>query len=163
MTEMEKLEKMLNVAGIPYEVAYPFDKPQIIYPSKENRVCDAICHRGSYGYEDGLLEIMGLVDEEAGDEVEGYLTADDVFRRIVDHYIPTLEEFRKSTEQMFIDAVRTMWKAYTKYNPNGKYLSIAVVDGNVSVHNAHFEDCSDKFHIIDRFDYLDPDAVADDE
>jgi len=37
--------------------------------------------------EQGLLEIMGLVDEEElGDTVEGYLTAVEVFQRIFRHY-----------------------------------------------------------------------------
>ena len=57
------------------------------YPNKENRVCDVILHIGSYGREQGLLEIMGLVDEEkVGDEVEGYLTADECFNRIKKHF-----------------------------------------------------------------------------
>ena len=35
---------------------------------------------------ENLLEIMGLVDETRGDEVEGYLTADEVFDRIKEDY-----------------------------------------------------------------------------
>lgn len=93
MSEMEKLEKMLKDAGIPYEVACTsFGEPQIIYPNSKDKVCDAICQHGSYGYEDGLLEIMGLVDEEEiGDVVEGWLTADEVFKRIKKHW----EEHKK--------------------------------------------------------------------
>lgn len=46
--------------------------------------CDAICHDGSYGREEGLLEIMGiLVDEtKTNDTVEGWLTADEILKRI---------------------------------------------------------------------------------
>ena len=46
--------------------------------------CDAICQDGSYGRAEGLLEIMGnLVDEaKIDDTVEGYLTAEEILRRI---------------------------------------------------------------------------------
>lgn len=40
---------------------------------------DAICHPGSYGYEDGLLEVMG--DPVTNNDVEGWLTADEIFAR----------------------------------------------------------------------------------
>ena len=36
---------------------------------------DAICYRGTYGYKDGLLEVMGDI---VGEGVEGWLSADDV-------------------------------------------------------------------------------------
>ena len=56
---------------------------QIIVPSKEKHDWDVICHPGSYGYEEGLLEIMGSITRN--DEVEGYLTAEDVIERIEEH------------------------------------------------------------------------------
>ena len=40
---------------------------------------DAICHPGSYGYEKGLLEVMG--DPVTNNDVEGWLTADEIFAR----------------------------------------------------------------------------------
>lgn len=39
----------------------------------------------SYGHENGLLEIWGLGDTE--DDVQGWLTANDVFARIYTDYI----------------------------------------------------------------------------
>lgn len=43
-------------------------------------VSDVVCHRGSYGYQEGLLEQYGLVDDSGeGDDVMGYLTAKDVY------------------------------------------------------------------------------------
>ena len=85
--EMSKLYLMLCEAEIPCEVCHVYDGLQINYPSIENRVCDVICHSGSYGHEHGLLEIMGLVDRKnAGDDVEGWLTAEDIFKRIRKHY-----------------------------------------------------------------------------
>lgn len=40
---------------------------------------DAICHDGSYGHEYGLIEVMGLFDD---DDVTGYLTAEDILKKI---------------------------------------------------------------------------------
>ena len=82
--EMDKLIPMLCKADIPFDLAIHMGRPQIIYPSIEDCVCDAVLHWGSYGRERGLLEIMGLCD--ADDDVEGWLTAEEVFDRILDHY-----------------------------------------------------------------------------
>lgn len=40
---------------------------------------------GTYGYEEGLLEQMGLISP-CGDSVEGHLTAETVFERWKNHY-----------------------------------------------------------------------------
>ena len=106
LTELNKLEEYLKVNGFEYqredqdntlppeewrvireimgEDAKPMDKHQIIVFDDGVRSWDAICHRGSYGVNEGLLEIMGdIVDEEAvGDRVEGWLTAEEVIERI---------------------------------------------------------------------------------
>lgn len=81
--EIVKLSKMLDKEGIPHEDMQIFDGLQVNYPNKENCICDAICHSFSYGHEQGLLEIMGLTED---DDVEGYLTAKEVFKRIKKHY-----------------------------------------------------------------------------
>ena len=51
-------------------------------------ICSIIEHNGSYGHEEDLLEIQGLRKE--GDRefsgVSGYLSAEDVFNRIKEHY-----------------------------------------------------------------------------
>lgn len=68
-----------NIAGTAYEAH------QIIVYKIDNRVrsWDAIYSTGSYGYEDGLLEIYGdIVDPDAGDSVEGWLTANDIIKRL---------------------------------------------------------------------------------
>lgn len=85
--EFFKLEAMLKQADIPfvYEPCAAMGGFQICYPEKgEGRRCSVILHNGSYGREEGLLEIMGLLtpEEEQYDDVVGYLTADDVFERI---------------------------------------------------------------------------------
>lgn len=55
---------------------------QIIVNEGEPNQWDAICHYGSYGYEDGLLEIMGDTVVRNDDEVEGWLTANDIIKRL---------------------------------------------------------------------------------
>ena len=90
MSELDKLEAYLKENNIPYErydtdegVQY-LERHQICVPEwSENCKWDAICHKGSYGYEQGLLEIYGeLVNDKDGDSVVGYLTAEDVIKRI---------------------------------------------------------------------------------
>ena len=82
--ELDKLEQYLKDHEIPYEridkYTIPVDQHQIVVPGFLNREWDAICHKGSYGYEDGLLEIMGSISRS--EDVEGWLTAEDVIERI---------------------------------------------------------------------------------
>ena len=97
LTQLNRLEEYLKSKGIPYErkdqedeflEGHPycrtqFERHQIIVPNKENYEWDVICQYGSYGAEEGLLEIMGtIVRPNAGDSVEGWLTADDVIERV---------------------------------------------------------------------------------
>ena len=109
MTEMQKLINMLAKADIPYELTVqPFTNTiQVWYPTQANPVTDVICHEYSYGGKEGLLEIMGLVNEKntGGDSVEGYLTADEVFERIAKHYRThkTAEEVAKDEKAPWID------------------------------------------------------------
>lgn len=79
--EMGKLEWLLQEAKIPYRIDYVIGMPSVrYYGHGENLICDAICHSGSYGHEEGLLEIMGLTRND--DSVEGWLTSEEVFDRI---------------------------------------------------------------------------------
>lgn len=97
LTELNKLESYLKEMHIQYEridndtvsdangLIVQLERHQICVPAEDNKMreWDAICHYGSYGYEEGLLEIMGsIVHEEDCDSVVGYLTADDVIKRI---------------------------------------------------------------------------------
>lgn len=87
-TEMTTLINKLIIANIPFELTTDCcgnENNQIWYPSYDKSVCDVICHKFSYGGTKGLLEIMGLTDNE--DDVEGWLTADEVFSRIYIHYM----------------------------------------------------------------------------
>lgn len=92
--ELNKLAVGLIERGIPFEFFSVFEGGEIIVyeishspiSMQENpiRLWDAICHDGSYGREEGLLEIMGnLVDEiKICDSVEGFLMADEILKRI---------------------------------------------------------------------------------
>lgn len=84
--EMARLIEMLNESKIPYELTEKCGYAQVWYPKKgKEHICDVISHPYSYGFRDGLLEMMGLCDNDF-DEVEGYLIADEVFSRIKKHY-----------------------------------------------------------------------------
>lgn len=85
LVELDKLEFYLKGKGLPYERVDKWDEPCPIHQLiVDDFSWDAICHKGSYGYTGGLLEIAGsLVDiEKDGDSVVGYLTAQDVIDRI---------------------------------------------------------------------------------
>lgn len=88
MSELDKLEQYLKDKGIRYkrigQNTDTWGRHQInVYDSEGNILWDAICHRGSYGFEEGLLEIYGkIVTAEDGDSVVGWLTAEDVIKRI---------------------------------------------------------------------------------
>ena len=91
--EIIELAERLAKAGIPFQFNELHGGYQISYPNKQNRVCSVVEHSFSYGSESDLLEIMGLLTEseqeaDVGDEssVVGYLTADEVFYRISNHF-----------------------------------------------------------------------------
>lgn len=79
MKELSKLAIGLMKRNIPFSFTAFMNGGKIDWGT-----CDAICHDGSYGRQDGLLEIMGdLVDEiKTGDTVEGWLSADEILTRI---------------------------------------------------------------------------------
>lgn len=94
--EMVKLiDKLNNASGNTgnWKIVYMpvFDnRPQILFYDRNNEyIADAICHWGSYGHEQGLLEVMGILSETEEDDVEGYLTADTVFTRWM-NYLETI-------------------------------------------------------------------------
>lgn len=72
---------------IPFDVRRMYDGFQMFYPNIENRECSVIIHSGSYGNQEGLLEIMGLIEDESGDSVVGRLHEYEIFNAIFNHYI----------------------------------------------------------------------------
>lgn len=86
MNEMLKLWSYLTEHN--YNIAWIFNKLHrshsedeiiyrnqiIVYDDVNTRLWDAVCDHGSYGYEEGLIEIYGVIC----DDVVGCLTADEV-------------------------------------------------------------------------------------
>lgn len=88
-TEILKLDEMLTEANIPHTLERFLDGWQVVYSTPiDGRVADAIEHCGSYGRDENLIEIMGLLtpEEEDEDSVLGYLTAEEVFERMSEHW-----------------------------------------------------------------------------
>ena len=90
MIEIKRLHKMLDEANIPHTFTEDMFRNYSLYPSYQIviekdgiRLCDVVYFNGSYGYGEGLLEIMGGLTEEEKeyDEILGCLTADEVFKR----------------------------------------------------------------------------------
>ena len=92
--EIFKLKDMLEKAEIPFVWKEHKDYRngyQILYPvGGVQNICSVIEHTFSYGNEEDLLKIQGLMtkkeEEEHHDSVLGYLTADNVYKRIKKHY-----------------------------------------------------------------------------
>lgn len=74
---MKELVRLLGDNGIAFTVTTCYDGWQIQFDDGS----DAICHSGSYGGKMGLWETMGMSGD--GDDVTGYLTAQEV----VDRYL----------------------------------------------------------------------------
>lgn len=95
---------MLAAEAIPFQIEPTTfgteTTPHLLYPTAADPVCSVICHRYAYGYGEGRLEIMGLVDEEAvGDEVEGHLTAENVFKRIYRSWTQDRDEYEEDEDE----------------------------------------------------------------
>lgn len=100
--EIFKLSEMLEENNIPFDFIIGYGLPkdieerfslehyQLCYPSNVNRWISVIEGFGTYGSEKDRLEIMGgytpLEKFKHRDEVIGGLTANNVFKRIKDHY-----------------------------------------------------------------------------
>ena len=82
--EIFELEEMLREAHIRHQMGESFGGFYVsVLNDKGNTLCKAICNKYSYGYAQGLLEIIGGVTEEeiVNGGVVGYLTAEEVFER----------------------------------------------------------------------------------
>lgn len=75
--EMMKLAFGLYDRGIEFKAKSFFDGIQFIIGDWD---WDAICHSGSYGHENGLIEVMGL--PQCKGDVIGWLTAKDVLKMV---------------------------------------------------------------------------------
>lgn len=91
--EIFRLKEMLDEHQIPYEFSQGRTggyQIEYFHPKTNTFVCSVIQTPMSYGSKDDLLEIMGLMTKEEmirdNNDVLGYLTAEDVFTRIYQHY-----------------------------------------------------------------------------
>lgn len=88
MSEIEKLDSMLTELHVNHDMHRRFPSMDKDFSEKDwgwqitvndknfGGNWDAICGYGSYGFKDGLLEVMGDILDTNG--VEGWLTADRV-------------------------------------------------------------------------------------
>ena len=115
--EIFKLKRMLEKADIPFEFieCFGYDKKllstfpdimdhyQIFYPSKgEDQKISVIGGFSAYGYEKDKLEIMGLLtpwERFEGNTVVGWLTAENVFKRIKKDWEESKDERISVTKQ----------------------------------------------------------------
>lgn len=101
LTEFNKLEEWMRENHINYErrSRLPFTKEVVNIIGEDERIgeknqlvvfdrngkikYDVICHKGSFGCDEGLLEIYGeIVPKGCLGGVEGYLIAEEVIERI---------------------------------------------------------------------------------
>ena len=91
---------------------------------------DAVENKYSYGSEDDLIEIMGLLtpEEEKTDEVVGNLTADEVFARICQYFIDKSDEFCRIifNDDNLAGENEEFWSCY--YDQNFHYVAIKCDD-----------------------------------
>lgn len=88
MTELDKLEQYLKEHN--YIFTRHADQIEVFADEEakergrnKDREWDAICREGSYGFKDGLLEVMDkhrkyFIKEDDYDDVLGWLTAQDI-------------------------------------------------------------------------------------
>lgn len=79
LKEMTKLATGLAERGIAFEFRPIFDGYQIIVRNWE---WDAICHSGCYGAEEGLIEVAGCMVRDNPEDVDGWLTAEKILKRV---------------------------------------------------------------------------------
>lgn len=81
MTEMQKLDAALTEMGIEHTYDHEFQSGEQLVVTKNGEYSwDAICTPYSYGWAEGLLEVMGEPLLGDGNDVRGYLTAEDVLK-----------------------------------------------------------------------------------
>lgn len=83
MTEMQELDAALTEMGIEHTYYREYmGGEQIVVTENGKYRWDAICTPASYGWADGLLEVMGKPLLGNDNDVLGFLTAGDVLRMI---------------------------------------------------------------------------------
>lgn len=91
LTEYNKLKELLIRHQIPFEenvqtVFKELKHYQLVYPDNETHKSDVVIGLGTYGWQSGLLEQMGLLPNSVADSVEGWVDAETVFKRWAEDY-----------------------------------------------------------------------------
>ena len=137
--EIFRLKKMLEDAKIPFDF-YEMDEEartiiptwehwHINYPSKESCIISAIEGVGSYGEQDDKLEIMGGLtkeEEDGGDNVVGWLTAENVFERIKQDYNRRSKKVKKVIRYVDEDTLEIMERVVDDGVSNGEEVDNTV-------------------------------------
>lgn len=84
LTEIKKLADGLMEKGIAFTFHRFSEGYQIVVNNLETKEYkwDAVCHNFSYGHDEGLLEIMGEIVDNDYDAIEGWLSAEDILKRV---------------------------------------------------------------------------------
>ena len=124
MSELDKLAEYLHEIKMPFmqyecnkqwdvdDCIVMMDRHQICVPNQEYPIWDAICQRGSHGYEEGLLEIYGVIVNETidGDTVVGWLTAEDIIKRLEKTGLNNPEKMLELVRLKYHNQVDCTWK-----------------------------------------------------
>lgn len=89
-SQIEFVHETLEKLKVPHEYGdHHLGGKHLAYPNRANCICSVILTPFSYGGSCGKMEIMGLLtpEESEGDDVVGYLDAQDVISRILGHYL----------------------------------------------------------------------------
>ena len=81
--ELNNLMQGLMERGIDFRFEAINNGGMVTVLEHNQKVWDAVCHDGSYGHEEGSLEVMGtVIVQNACDDVDGWLTADEILERV---------------------------------------------------------------------------------
>lgn len=131
MTELDKLAEYLYEIKMPFmqyecnkaydekDFIFTLDRHQICVPDQDTPVWDVICQYGSIGYKEGLLEAYGAIvnEEEDGDCVVGYLTADDVIARMKKYRLDDARSMILKMREDYPSKATKMLRALDKKSP----------------------------------------------
>lgn len=124
--ELKKLCMLLKSKNIPYHSIESETGGSVFIGEENEPLCEAIFGSSTIGYRHGLLEIAGGLtarEEEEYQGVKGYLTAEEVFKRMefcyennTSEYVEEIEDFSLSINEFKI--IERSFENWTKSNVN---------------------------------------------
>lgn len=109
MNELQKLRLLLDENGIAYTDKTIFSKNDGL--NIDNDDISIICHKGSYGGNEGFCEVMAEFIEH---DVKGWLTAEECLRMIVEKTEYSLLEQIEVEKEKLIDMEKDIQKQKDK-------------------------------------------------